>query len=81
MAEKVKTSSVDNLINELRSRYTEKDLETINSAFEMASTGHISQKRKSGVPSLRNPSRPMAAEHPRRYQAAGFSVGRARHWR
>ena len=47
MAEKVKTSSVDNLINELRSRYTEKDLKTINSAFEMASTGHISQKRKS----------------------------------
>ena len=55
MAEKVKTSSVDNLINELRSRYTEKDLETINSAFEMASTGHISQKRKSGEPYITHP--------------------------
>jgi GTP pyrophosphokinase len=55
MAEKVKTSSVDNLINELRSRYTEKDLETINSAFEMAATGHISQKRKSGEPYITHP--------------------------
>ena len=55
MAEKVKTSSVDNLINELRSRYTEKDLKTINSAFEMASTGHISQKRKSGEPYITHP--------------------------
>ena len=55
MAEKVKTSSVDNLINELRSRYTEKDLETINSAFEMASIGHISQKRKSGEPYITHP--------------------------
>ena len=55
MAEKVKTNTVDRLINDLRSRYAEKDLKIINSAFEMAANGHISQKRKSGEPYITHP--------------------------
>ena len=55
MVEKVKNSVVDELINELKSRYVGGDLVKITSAYEMAANGHIAQKRMSGEPYIIHP--------------------------
>lgn len=55
MGENLKTSTVDDLIEDLRSRYEDKELDIINSAYNMAFNGHISQKRKSGEPYISHP--------------------------
>src|SRR5210317_2647975 len=55
MDENLKTSTVDDLIEDLRSRYEDKELDIINSAYNMAFNGHISQKRKSGEPYISHP--------------------------
>ena len=55
MVEKVKNSVVDELFNELKSRYAGGDLVKITSAYEMAANGHIAQKRMSGEPYIIHP--------------------------
>ena len=55
MVKNVKHLDVENLLADLKSRYEDDELETINSAYVMASNGHSGQKRKSGEPYIIHP--------------------------
>jgi guanosine-3',5'-bis(diphosphate) 3'-pyrophosphohydrolase len=55
MVKNVKDLDVENLLADLKSRYEDDDLETIKSAYAMASSGHSGQKRKSGEPYIIHP--------------------------
>ena len=55
MVKNVKHLDVENLLADLKSRYEDDELETIKSAYVMASNGHSGQKRKSGEPYIIHP--------------------------
>ena len=55
MVKNVKDLDVENLLADLKSRYEDDELETIKSAYVMASSGHSGQKRKSGEPYIIHP--------------------------
>ena len=55
MVKNVKDLDVENLLADLKSRYEDDELETIKSAYDMASSGHSGQKRKSGEPYIIHP--------------------------
>ena len=55
MVKNVKDLDVENLLADLKSRYENDELETIKSAYVMASNGHSGQKRKSGEPYIIHP--------------------------